>query len=177
MRFMRPAACVQTCFQRSLAILCLLVLIPAAAAQSTAPRLEILRPGMSNDWVRLSSSISSNAVLTLEASTNLAVWQSIGTLHDALFSYPDAEASNFHQRFYRLRATQRGPTNDWKNQIIFPTDPFRTTNSGQAIRWVKFAILLNDPARVIYQDSVKFPFHYDFATQRLGPFLGMDHVA
>ena len=176
MRFMCHAAVVRTCFQHSLAVLGLLTLIPSLSAQLTAPRLDILRPATSNGWVRLNSSFSSNTLFTLEASTNLAAWQSIGTLHDALFRYPDAGAPNFRQRFYRLRAAPRGPTNDWKNQIIFPTDSFRSTYSGQAILWVKFAILLNDPVRVIYQDSAKFPFHYDFATQRLAPFLGMDHV-
>lgn len=40
--------------------------------------------------------------------------------------------------------------------------------------WVKFAILLDEPWRVFYQDSTEFPFHYDFAAQRLAPFLGLD---
>ena len=177
MRSTRHAAFVESCLQRPLALICLLAMIPAALAQLAAPRLEIHRPGMSDDRVRLSCSFGSNALLTLEASTNLTAWRIIGVLHDALFGYPDAEAPVLRQRFYRLHAAPRGPTNDWKNQIIFPTDSFRSTNSGQTIRWVKFAVLLNDPVRVIYQDSVKFPFHYDFATQRLAPFLGMGHVA
>ena len=165
------------CHVFSLAMLGLLALIWSAAAQPTAPTLEILRPPTSQAWVRLNSSLHSNTLLSLEASTNLATWQSIATLHDALFRYPDAATPVWRQRFYRLRAAQRGPTNNWKNQIIFPTDLFRSTNSGPYIRWVKFAILLNDPVRVIYQDSAKFPFHYDFATQQLEPFLGMDRVS
>ena len=73
------------------------------------------------------------------------------------------------------RRTPR-PTNDWKNQILYPTDPFQSTNSAQSVTWLKFAILLNDPTRVYYQDSRKYLFHYDFATQRLPPFLGMDYA-
>ena len=127
--------------------------------------------------MRLNSTFHSNAVLTLHASTNLGSWTNIGTLHDALFAYPDAASAIRGQRFYRLAATARASTNDWKNQIVYPTDAFQSTNGAQNVTWVKFAILLEDPTRVYYQDSRKYLFHYDFATQRLPPFLGMDYAA
>ncbi|HWH68150.1 MAG TPA: PEP/pyruvate-binding domain-containing protein, partial [Candidatus Sulfotelmatobacter sp.] len=154
----------------------MLALTLSASAQLLPPRLEALPSNASNGWVHLSSSFHSNTVLTLEASTNLATWQSIGTLHDALFSYPDASAGGLGQRFYRLRATPRGTEDDWKNQILYPTDSLRSTNGSQDIRWVKFAIVLSDPTRVYYQDSKKYPFHYDFATRRLAPFQGLDYA-
>ena len=155
----------------------LFALTLSASAQVTAPRLEILRPDSSNGWVRLNSTFHSNAVLTLHASTNLSAWTNIGTLHNALFAYPDAASPGWRQRFYRVAAATRGPNDDWKNQILYPTEPFQSTNSDQSVTWVKFAILLNDPTRVYYQDSRKYLFHYDFATQRLPPFLGMDYAA
>ena len=164
---------VSVCGQCALVLCCLAGTVPSAQAQIAAPRLDIFRPGTSNGWVRLNSSFSSGTVLTLEASTNRLGWQAIGTLHDAVFNYPDAATDQFDQRYYRLLAASRGLTNDWKNQILFPTEPFLSP-AGQDLRWVKFAILLHDPTRVYYQDSAKFLFHYDFATQRLPPFLGID---
>ena len=95
-----------------------------AHAQPAGPRLELRGPVASNDWVRLRSSFHPNSLLTLEASTNLSGWQTIGSLHDALFHYPDAGTGDFRQRFYRLRVTPRTSTNDWKNELLFPEDPF-----------------------------------------------------
>src|SRR5262245_29077155 len=119
---------VPTCLQRSLVIFYLLTGIASASAQLNVPALEIQRPTTSNGWVRLSSSFHSNALLRLEAFTNLATWQSIATLHDALFRYPDAATLDFRQRFYRLHVAARGPTNDCKNRIIFHTDYFLCTH-------------------------------------------------
>ncbi|HEX5223477.1 MAG TPA: PEP/pyruvate-binding domain-containing protein [Verrucomicrobiae bacterium] len=140
-----------------------------------SPRLEIHQPVSTNDWMRLRSSFHSNSVLTLEASTNFTDWKTIGTLHDALFNYPDTGREERQRRFYRAIMSPRVSTNDWKNELRFPEDTFRSPYDG-GIRWVKFAILLDDPTRVYYQDSTKFPFHYEFAVQRLAPFLGMDRT-
>ena len=147
-----------------------------ANAQLIAPRLEIHRPALSNDWVRLNSSVQSDSVLTLDASANLTAWTNIATLHDALFHYPIVSATSFDPRFYRAQARARGANDDWKNQAWFPEEPFRSPSPGEAVRWVKFAILLDEPWRVFYQDSAEFPFHYDFATQRLPPLLGLDRA-
>lgn len=147
----------------------------AVAAGVHGASLKIMRPE-SNGWVRLNTPIISNAVLTLEASSNLLAWQRIATVHDGLFDYPDAASADFRQRFYRFFSTSRVATNDWKNQILFPSEPFRSS-TGEPVRWVKFAILLSDPTRVVYQHSTNYPFHYDFATQRLPPFIGIDPAA
>jgi hypothetical protein len=169
----------KTCLQRGAGLACgwLWLIAVSVSAQITAPRLEILRPEVPVEWMRLNSTFHSNTVLTLAASTNLTDWQSVGTLHNALFAYPDAATPDWQTRYYRLAAATRKPTDDWKNQILYPTDPFRSTNSVQNVNWVKFAILLDDLTRVYYQDSRKYLFHYDFATQRLPAFLGMDHAA
>jgi hypothetical protein len=158
-------------------LFCLLILAVTASAQSFPPKLEILPP-IRNDWIRLSSPSDFNTVTTLQASSNLLDWEWVGTSHDGLFNYPDAASPNFPNRFYRSRSTSRGPIDDWKNQILFSDEPFRSTAArSQDLRWVKFAILLSDPVRVFYQDSMKYPFHYDFAAQRLAPFVGMDRAA
>lgn len=140
---------------------------------------------VAQDQPRLTATVFSNQVflttsehpetlLQLLSSTNLVYWEPTGAFHDALLRYPDLRpvVSN---RFYRTLASARVSTNDWKNQIIYPYDPFRNPSMGPTdVEWVKFAILLGNPTRVYYQDSAAFPFHYDFATARLAPFAGMD---
>ena len=157
---------------------CLWALCLSASAQVSAPHLDIRAPD-TNRWVRLNSSFHSNTVLALEVSTNLSSWHNIGTLHDGLFAYPDASSSDsgLTPRLYRLAAALRVATNDWKNQLAYPGEAFLSTNSPLDLKWVKFAILLNEPTRVYYQDSREYRFHYDYATQRLPPFLGMDYAS
>ncbi|HPV04042.1 MAG TPA: PEP/pyruvate-binding domain-containing protein [Myxococcota bacterium] len=70
------------------------------------------------------------------------------------------------------------PSADWKNQVEFPDDPFLggTGYVGYVTpvpRWIKFAVLMKDPAKVYFQDSSKYEFHQQFATERLDPFKGM----
>jgi len=64
----------------------------------------------------------------------------------------------------------------WKNEIVFPDDPFRASGMSESDPgWVKFTILLDpyDPNVVYFQDCTQYKFHYDFARQHLTPFLGM----
>jgi hypothetical protein len=145
--------------------------LPAFCPAQTPPRLEAT---VSSNQVFLSTSTHAQSVLSLNGSTNLGNWQSLGVFHDAILPYPDLR-SNASVSFYRVQATPRVPTNDWKNQTIHPEEPFRRPAMGMNdVEWVKFLILLDDPTRVYYQDSARFPFHYDFATQRLPQFKDMD---
>ncbi len=152
----------------------LLGALSSAQGQVAPPRLGILPPPSNGNWVRLSTTIQSNAVFSLEASANLALWKPVGVFHDSLLDYPDLATGAFGLRFYRLTVTRRSSDDDWKNQLIFPGESLRSTNSLTDIAWVKFAFLLGEPTRVYYEDSRKYPFHYQFATQRLAPFKGMD---
>ena len=68
------------------------------------------------------------------------------------------------------------PSPYWKNQIIFPDEPFRVVGgSASEPDWVKFTIILPpyDPNIVYHQDCQAYPFHYHFATEVLDPFIGM----
>ncbi|MHC4477601.1 MAG: PEP/pyruvate-binding domain-containing protein [Planctomycetota bacterium] len=63
---------------------------------------------------------------------------------------------------------------DWKNQIVFPNEPFCAAGiSENDPGWVKFIIKLDDPCTVYFQDSQLYVLHYDFATAVLPPFTGM----
>jgi len=68
------------------------------------------------------------------------------------------------------------PSPYWKNQIVYPNEPFRVVGtSASDPDWVKFTILLvpYDPNIVYFQDSRAYTFHYHFATDLLEPFIGM----
>jgi hypothetical protein len=101
----------------------------------------------------------------------------MSTLHNGAFAYPDASAPAFTNRFYRGTFRPRSPNDDWKNQVVIPSDPFAPQGHSNQVRWIKFAVLTDDFTRIFYQDSVKYPFHYDYASQRLAPFIGVDRSA
>ena len=153
-----------------------LALAAGTFADAQTPSQLRISPPVRNGWILLDSPLLPNTRFTLEASENLRDWAPIATLHDGAIAYPDVAAPNFEQRFYRASSQPRMAVDDWKNQLVLPNEPFRAPlQSG--LRWVKFAILTNDPTRVYYQDSAKYLFHYDFARQRLPPFLGIDRAA
>ncbi|MCZ7636324.1 MAG: hypothetical protein M5U12_09980 [Verrucomicrobia bacterium] len=73
----------------------------------------------------------------------------------------------------------RTSADDWKNHAVFPDDPLLSPPPGwdrYEPRWLKFAILKTEPHRVCFQDSTKYPFHYDFAVERLPAFRGFSRA-
>ncbi len=157
-------------------LLVLVLLTLTAPAQSLT--LELFPPD-DNGWFRLNINSPTTGVYRLEASTNLFDWNPIATTLDGLTAYPDVESTNDSSRCYRFLLTDKTNTNDWKNQIVFPQDPFLSIFTGSGsdeLRWIKFAVVLSEPYKVYYQDSGEFLFHYDFAHQRLRPFLGISTI-
>ncbi len=69
------------------------------------------------------------------------------------------------------------PSPYWKNEIALPDEPFRSppvwTDQGVQSRWVKFLVLMRDPSKVYFQDTVKYPFHSPFAVALIDPFKGL----
>ena len=69
------------------------------------------------------------------------------------------------------------PSPFWKNQIVFPDDPFCVPPTyDDDPGWVKFTILAlagYDPNLVYYQNCNEYVLHYDFATDLLDPFVGI----
>ena len=73
-------------------------------------------------------------------------------------------------------ATQLVPpdTPDGKTRISYLDEPFANYSGGfNGMRYVKFHLLTADPGTVYFQDSWKYLFHYDFARERLAPFLNV----
>jgi hypothetical protein len=169
--FMRP--CLK--FTPGTVLLCFLVAIISSARPAAQDRPAVRLAGpFTNGWQRLEGTGDGDRVHTLLASTNLFDWSSIATLHGAPFTFADPASVRLPRRFYRVSSEEKTPAHDWKNQVTFPDDPFFSFASGaDAMRWVKFAIVLSELDRVYFQDSFRYPFHYEFAVERLAPFRGM----
>lgn len=63
----------------------------------------------------------------------------------------------------------------WKERIEYWNDPF-IFNEYDRVGWVKFTVLVGDPSRVIFQNSHTYSYHFDFAAERLDPYLGVSRA-
>ncbi len=129
---------------------------------------------------RLAQANASNVVARLDRSPDLVHWTEVARLHGPFSGFPDLTASGAAVRFYRTWLRPRTAADDWKNHAVFPTDPLLSPESPWGRfepRWLKFTLLLAEPGRVFFQDSTKYPFHYDFAVARLAPFQGLSRAA
>ncbi len=69
------------------------------------------------------------------------------------------------------------PSDAWKTRVS-STDPFVHPGAlgsfglAETARWVKFVVLVRDPSRVVFQDSNRYPFHYELINEHLDPFRG-----
>jgi hypothetical protein len=160
---------------RRLAIVILVLVTPCLSWGIELGRLELTGPD-EDGWAWLSLVAPGDDVVRLESSGDLEVWREIGRGHGALVGYPDPMAGAHQERFYRGLFEPRTALDDWKNQVTFPDDSLRSPDPGygrEDPRWIKFAIVLDEPHRVYFQDSARYTFHYDFAAARLDRFSGM----
>jgi hypothetical protein len=163
-------------FQRTLRIVVLSNLLfaftlSARGGDATTNRLQMRFPASeSKPW--FSADAPEDAVVLIQSTTNFAGWQELLRGHGPIPWVPDFSASSNSTRFLRARFQEKTEEDDWKN-VLRDGDAFRSPEppSGNLEpRWVKFAILLHEPGRVIFQDSSKYAFHYDFAHQRIPQF-------
>lgn len=65
-----------------------------------------------------------------------------------------------------------GPTS-YKHRIGHPGDPFLAFSGVEGgPSWIKFTIRVNEPTRVYFQNSNRFPFHQEFVSAELEPYIG-----
>lgn len=171
---MNPSKPKRTCGPLSAA----LVVCMSASTDASGPVIGLLPPSAPGAPVQVEGTGGAGTLLRLEAGPALnGGWQEIGRYHDSLFPWADGSAGSAGRRFYRLLESPRTAIDDWKNQILGTEEVFRSAANGDQVRWVKFSLKPAEPWRVYFQDSTKYPFHYDFATQRLAPFSGMSRPA
>lgn len=146
----------------------------AGTALAQSPQIEVRRFA-GEPWVRLSSEGAPNTAHHLEASSNLTAWEELALTHNGFKDYPDLAAPGQDARFYRVRQRPLTEADDWRNQAWLVEDPFRSPDPGYwqpSSRWLKFLIRLDQPHQVIFQDSSRYAFHYDFAAARVPEFKG-----
>lgn len=66
-----------------------------------------------------------------------------------------------------------------KTALELPNDAFLSQPQGdflEEVRWVKFIVLASAPNQIYFQDAAAYPFHYEFARDRIPAFQGMSRA-
>ena len=122
------------------------------------------------------TSVHPGQLLLLEHSDNLRDWTETARALEHLHPYADALRGNQPLGFYRVRASPLEPADDWSNLIEGSSQKLFLPGSGSGLAGtsiVKWSILLNHPDRVYFQDSVRYPYHIQFARARLPGYAAM----
>jgi len=161
------------------------LLAAAPALRGDSPALELTR-GPTADAVTLSGAGSPAGSHRVEHSIGLDEWWPVFATRDVqTWSWQWDDVAESPVSFFRLiDATPPAITahSSWKSEITLPFDPFLSEpipGSGEQldpveVRWLKFAMIIDGLPEVYFQSSGDYPFHFNFATERLAPFLAMD---
>lgn len=159
----------------TLALAFVLELTAALAARAAAPVLRLDRGGTGR--AELSVMAAPAEVVVVESTADWTTWGERLRGHGPFDGVPAPLLEGVSQGFFRAWSRPRTSSDDWKNLVAGgPDEPFQSEapppwNPGP--RWIKFALLLEDPHRVVFQDSTRYVFHYDFARVRLPGFQGL----
>ncbi|MBM3847257.1 MAG: hypothetical protein FJ405_13365 [Verrucomicrobia bacterium] len=154
----------------------LLSILPLPATTSNAsPQLTLT---LQADYLALESSPAPGDVLMLELSDDLQTWRERAQTFGRIHPYPEERVHRFARfaQFYRLQYRLRLPSDDWVNQLDPKLPDLFKPGSGSGLSRVssiKWTLMLADPGRVYFQDSLRYPFHIQFARARLPGYASM----
>jgi hypothetical protein len=134
--------------------------------------LSIVPDSQSND-IRMRGNGPDNLHYDLLGSSNLQNWTLDAEIHHTPFEYKTPNPKASPKRFFRLESRPLNSRDVSKNLIRFNRDAFLSPQIGfsnSESRWIKFSIRTSNLNEVIYQDSRKFVFHYDFITKNIAEF-------
>lgn len=168
----------------------LLASVLSVAANSETSAQNALRPSGANEfgWIVLSGSVPEDPagehLYEVYRSIDLVDWQRVASVHHWPFRYADPLSAVDPAGYFRLSTRRKLKDDDWKNIAVIPRaiegryldDPFfvyPVNRAADGPAWMKFAIVRESPEQVIFQDSRAYPFHYDFADERLEGFKGL----
>lgn len=136
---------------------------PANDGAGAAPlRIE---QGASQVWLTLNGA-DHGQVHHLETSQDLVAWREVAFSNVAFERY--AFSGEGARRFFRSRSLSADDSSDWTNQLqISDGRIFSDPSAGNTPAFAKFTVEIDDPARVYFQDSDRYPFHFQFARARL----------
>ena len=113
----------------------------------------------------------------LESSLDLKNWMDVAVSNDVYARYrlPLEDRA----RFFRVRSRGMDETSDWTNQLRVPDERIFSESAVGGFEnptFAKFTVILSEPDRVYFQDSDRYPFHFDFAKARLPGFDSISFV-
>jgi hypothetical protein len=117
--------------------------------------------------------------LRLEHSQDLLGWTEMARVPGRLHRYGDWQHAGEAVGFYRLLSLAAQPSDDWSNQVSPEAAGLFKRGSGSglaATAFVKWSLLLKEPDRVYFQDSVRYPYHLQFARARLPGYANMGAI-
>jgi hypothetical protein len=153
----------------------LFLLFSGAVAMLHADEAE-LEVAVQNGLPRMQSADFTGNRLRLEHSQDLLSWNETAQVSGLLHDYGDWFRSGRAQGYYRLHISPATAADDWSNQIAATATALWKPGTGSglaATAYAKCALLLIHPDRVYFQDSVKYPFHLQFARARLPGYANM----
>ena len=122
--------------------------------------------------IHLSSHPIDGKATLIEVSSDLRDWSDLAASNRTFRSYEVSVEGG--SRFFRTRDWNSVEPLPYTNQLWVEKRDFialpLTGQSNNAAAFVKFTIQLDDPTRVYFQDSERYPFHYFFVREWLEAF-------
>ena len=113
--------------------------------------------------------------IVLERGVGLEAWQEAARVTGQLWPYADGTVAGRSAGFYRLRLRPVMSEDDWSNQMVV-TGSALWQGAGGGVAAVKWLLELAEPGKVYFQDSVKYPYHLQFARARMPGYGAMGPV-
>ena len=181
---------------RTTSFVCILPLLLLVQTQAQETPAEIHSIGVESDgtllidsgWPVQPAPGQDPPIFEVESSGDLTSWDGIGTAHHWPFQLAVRPYSNM--KFYRVFERRRRSSDDRKSVVVLPAvvsepgggrrwigEPFFAFGTNGSPSWTKFTILLKEPGQpVVFQDSRKYVFHYDFARARIDGYKGVSRA-
>jgi hypothetical protein len=147
------------------AVLCLGGLLPVRATGAGALRIG----SAAGDVMLTQDGAAAGEVHRLERNVDLGGWREVAFSNGPFDRY--RVAAEGAVGFFRVESRPAGEADDWTNQLRVPdarifTEP-GAGGSANNPAFAKFTVVLADPGRVWFQDSDRYPYHYNFIRARL----------
>ncbi|EDY84873.1 Pyruvate phosphate dikinase, PEP/pyruvate binding domain protein [Verrucomicrobiia bacterium DG1235] len=160
-------------------VLLLLLVESLAVVGQNRPQVELEIGGESLQPV-VKGNTEVGELSVLEKSVNLVDWGPEFVSGESEWSFEDPAAANSSEPvFYRLRKSSPpviDADDSWRLEVDFRNEELFSIPSGSGsvqLSYVKFTIFTSDLSKVYFQDTERYPFHYEFAVEKLEPFLGI----
>ncbi len=121
-----------------------------------------------------------SSVYRIDESSDLKEWWPIYAQYGANWNYlidqTDTSENRYFFKITESSAPSIAPHETWKTTIAFPDDPFQKAFTipvfftDEPLSLIKFIILGDDLTTVYFQNSETYPYHYNFATDRIEQF-------